>query len=257
MTTTGSDAPVAILEPDRSDLGRFVDALFRYADKGGFAQLRAFRDDIDGPWNSAEWPVVKFNGDGLEPLVDAAFAFAGRCAAASDRVVFAPPVATFKTSGTAAEKDIFNGLVLSVECDQQAAVARQQLEALIGPATIVVESGGTWVDPATGEISPKLHLHWRLSVRTRDFRDHVQLKEARRLAKILTGADGTAVPLVHPLRWPGSWHRKGEPRLVRIVADNPDREIDLVDALDVLREAVDAMGATTSPRTASACGGGS
>jgi hypothetical protein len=70
----------------------------------------------------------------------------------------------------------------------------------------------------------------------------VRLKEARRLAKVLTGADGTAVPLVHPLRWPGSWHRKEEPRLARIVAYNPDCQIELVHALDTLREAVDAMG---------------
>jgi P4 family phage/plasmid primase-like protien len=42
---------------------------------------------------------------------------------------------------------------------------------------------------------------------------------------------------VHPLRWPGSWHRKREPRLVtaEIAAD---REIDLSAALDILREYV-------------------
>ena len=27
---------------------------------------------------------------------------------------------------------------------------------------IVVESGGEWANPETGELEPKLHLHWRL-----------------------------------------------------------------------------------------------
>lgn len=85
-------------------------------------------------------------------------------------------------------------------------------------------------------------MHWRLTEPTRDFADHVRLKEARRLAKILTGADGTAVPLVHPLRWPGSWHRKGEPRLARIVVYNPDREIELADALSSLHDAIELTG---------------
>jgi hypothetical protein len=104
-----ADVLAAALVPERADLARFVAALFRYADAGSFVQLRAFRDDIEGPWNSPEWPAVKLNGGGLEPLVDAALEFACRCAAATERVVFAPPVATFKTPGAAAEKDIFNG----------------------------------------------------------------------------------------------------------------------------------------------------
>jgi hypothetical protein len=36
---------------------------------------------------------------------------------------------------------------------------------------------------------------------------------------------------VHCIRWPGSWHRKGEPRLCTIESCNPDVEIDLGNAL--------------------------
>jgi hypothetical protein len=229
---------------DRDELAHFVDALFRYADEGGFIQLRAFRDDINGAWIPQQWPTVRINGLGLEPLVDAAYRFAGRCAAATEKVVFAPPIATFKTPRAAAEKDIDNGLTLSVECDENAAQARQLLEGVIGPATLIVASGGMWTHPITGEVLPKLHLHWRLTEPTREFQDHVKLKEARRLAKILTGADGTAVPLVHPLRWPGSWHRKTKPRMARIVGGNPDAEIDLAEAYEKLSEAAAATAGT-------------
>jgi putative DNA primase/helicase len=41
---------------------------------------------------------------------------------------------------------------------------------------------------------------------------------------------------VHPLRWPGSVHRKGEPKLANIASES-DNEIDLAEALDLLRDA--------------------
>jgi hypothetical protein len=95
----------------------------------------------------------------------------------------------------------------------------------------VVFSGGQWTDPDTGEIQDKVHLHWRLQEPTRTREDHLILKECRRLAGIIVGSDHSAFPLVHPLRWPGSWHRKGEPRLV-VAEIKPDREIDLYAALE-------------------------
>lgn len=82
-----------------------------------------------------------------------------------------------------------------------------------------------------------MHLHWRLVEPTRDPADHARLYEARALAAELVGADKTAVALVHPLRWAGSWHRKTDtPRLVRLKA-RPDVEIELGEALERLREA--------------------
>src|SRR5690349_13097153 len=36
------------------------------------------------------------------------------------------------------------------------------LPLVLGPATLVVESGGQWTDPDTGEVQNKLHLYWRL-----------------------------------------------------------------------------------------------
>ena len=64
------------------------------------------------------------------------------------------------------------------------------------------------------------------------------LKEARRLATRLVGADPSNVTTVHPIRWPGSWHRKAEPRLCNIEQVNADVEIELEVALARLQALV-------------------
>ena len=72
--------------------------------------------------------------------------------------------------------------------------------------------------------------------------EHDLLREARELATRLVGGDATNISIVHPIRWPGSWHRKGTPRLAKIVASSDDNEIDLIEAVERLR---DASGAAT------------
>jgi hypothetical protein len=75
------------LEANREDIAAFVNALFRYADEGSFITLRAFRDDSNGTWRPERWPVRKLNGAGLDPIIEAAVAFANECArAVSDQV---------------------------------------------------------------------------------------------------------------------------------------------------------------------------
>ena len=133
------------------------------------------------------------------------------------------------------------GVAISAECDQHPQAARQALEAILGEPTVVVESGGEWINPETGEIEPKVHLHWRLSKPTSTQAEHAKLREARELATNLVGGDGTNIAIVHPIRWPGSWHRKGTPRLARIVASS-ENEIDLDDAIKHLRDAFGAAG---------------
>jgi hypothetical protein len=107
VTLTGDGFPTA----DCEELARFVDALFRYADESGFVQLRAFREDIEGAWKPQQWPAVKLDAVGLEHVAEAAYSFATCCAAAPEKVVFAAPIATFKTSGGAAEKDMRTALL--------------------------------------------------------------------------------------------------------------------------------------------------
>src|SRR3954453_1703769 len=126
----------ASLEADREAIAAFGGALFRYADAGSFVSLRAFRDDRDGTWQPGRWPVRKLNGAGLGPVIDAAVVFANDCANAPVPVVFAPPVCTLKNEKGAAEDDVANGVVLSVECDARPAEARRQLEGILGLATV-------------------------------------------------------------------------------------------------------------------------
>ena len=104
-------------------------------------------------------------------------------------------------------------------------------------------------DPETGEAEDKLHAHWRLSVPTRTPADHAKLKECRERAAALVGSDPSCGPIVHPVRWPGSWHRKATPRLCSIVGGDPEYEIDLETTLADLRKA-------TANRKAAAAGNG-
>jgi len=212
---------------DRGELARFIDALFRYADPVSFVSLRTFRDDISEAWRRDLWRIVPA-GDQCA-LVDAADELATAAANADVKVVFCPPICTFITESGADTANVADGLVLTVECDENAAAARETLEDILGPATVIVASGGR---DANGEA--KLHLHWRLGKVARDNR-HADLKELRSLACKLVGADHSGVPLVHPLRWPGSWHRKGEPVMAKIVELNDCAEIDLDVTLAKLR----------------------
>jgi len=220
------------LRADAKEIARFFDALFRHADEGSNVSLRAFYDDAKEVYGIR---AHRLTSD-PSAIVAAATDFATKAAQAARPVVFAPPIATFSNGRGASEGDLANGLVLSVECDKCPAEARRALEALLGPATIVVASGGEWPNPETGELEPKVHLHWRLTEPTRDEASHTKLKLCRAMAKSLVGADGTSAPTVHPMRWPGSWHRKNAPRLARILVET-DAELDLEDAEQRLRDA--------------------
>ena len=85
--------------------------------------------------------------------------------------------------------DLANGLALSVECDRQPGEARRTLETLLGPATLVVESGGN--GGSQGEAEPRLHLHWRLAEPTRTPERHAKLRQVRDIATELVGGDAT------------------------------------------------------------------
>jgi hypothetical protein len=111
---------------------------------------------------------VHINGS-LDPLVEAASIAAFDAADdARQTVVFAPPICTFRNPEHARTADLANGVCLSVEIDDgDTFAACRRLEGILGAATVVVESGGEIVDPQTGEILPKLHIHLRLSEPTR------------------------------------------------------------------------------------------
>ena len=223
---------MTLLEPDRDQIEIFADAMFRHAGADGSVSLRSFTHE-NKPFGKPE--AIGLN-NGLMPLFDAAEDRARRAAQARERVVFCPPVAAFSNPHHATEKDILEGPALSVELDTGAQGALVALEGVLGPATAVIRSGGRWTDPQ-GQQHDKLHAHWRLAVPARGVEQLAKLKQARSLAAGLVGGDPSNKTIVHPLRWPGSWHRKGEPRLCEIAALQPDAEIDLDTALTALQAA--------------------
>jgi hypothetical protein len=223
-----------MLEPDREQLEIFVDAMFRHAGDKGWVSFRSFFEGNGAkPFRLSPTSLA----GGFKFLVDVAEDDARRAANDPKAVVFCPPLAVFGNKDRAREEDLLCGLVLSVECDQHPLSARGRLEEILGPATIVVSSGGTWADSATGQPQPKLHLHWRLSSPARDKGSLSKLKLARQLAAGIVGGDPSNKPICHPIRWPGSWHRKGEPVLCCIEGQDPDREIDIDAALAALTAA--------------------
>jgi Protein of unknown function (DUF3631)/Primase C terminal 2 (PriCT-2) len=229
-------------QADRDAVAAFVACLFRYASENTFINLRAFHDAKDGAPPLFVEPVQV----GAPDCVDRICERIEQAAAHPEPHVFCPPLCTFSEPNGAATENLAEGVALSVECDSSPYAALKRLTGILGNPTAVVASGGTWKNPETGRLEAKLHLHWRLAEPTRDPADHARLYEARALAAEIVGADKTAVALVHPLRWAGSWHRKtGTPRLVRLKA-RPDSEIELGEALDRLRE---VHAASAAPRT--------
>jgi hypothetical protein len=224
-----------LLEPDRDQIEIFTDALFRHVDSEGFVSLRAFTHD-NKPFCTE---AIGLN-HGLKPLVDAAQDRARRAAQARESVVFCPPVATFSNMHSATEKDLHEGPALSVELDSYAQHGLETLEAILGLATLVVRSGGRWFDE-DGVQHDKLHAHWRLIRPARGEAELAELKQARALATQLAGGDPSNKTIVHPIRWPGSWHRKAEPRLCEIGEHHVDNEIDLRTALRARQAAAPAM----------------
>jgi hypothetical protein len=175
----------------------------------------------------APWLAVHV-GD-LDKLAEIATQVASIAARSPKKVNFCPPVATFIGTQNATEADLCQGLAIMVELDEQPDQSRQTLEALLGAPTIVVKSGGKWQD------QDRCHAYWRLSrpVTGNDPR----LKQCRTWASDLVSSDPTGKPVNHPLRWPGSWHKKGEPRLCRISEINDAAEIEFESAHTILKQA--------------------
>jgi uncharacterized protein DUF3987/primase-like protein len=227
------------LPPDTEMLARFCAALFKHANPQGFVSLRAFPDEgkKDTPPIFVE-PINIGNPQFLAVVSERA----RQAANWPKPAVFCPPLVTLQTAKNAKTENILEGVALSVDCDSSPNAARATLAELLGDPTVIVASGGEWANPETGEVEQKVHIHWRLKTPTATQADHQRLREARDLATKLVASDATAVPLVHPLRWPGSWHRKKDPPRLAEFAFESENEIDLGEALELLR---DAAGAST------------
>ena len=243
-TDLDGDAPPQPLVIDRSELTRFVNAMFAGLDPWGYVSLRAFPQRTSGKPLHIE--AIRLN-TGLEPVVDAAVRIAAKVCNGGEPGVFAPPVCTFADRKTARAANVHEGPAISIEIDAgelQRIVDRIALILGARP-TIVLHSGSLWTDPETGGLLPKGHAHWRLAKPARGPEQLRMLRRARDIATLLAGGDPSATPPVHPMRWPGTWNLKTDrPVMARIVEEN-DSTIDLADALAALEEAAQLANLTT------------
>src|SRR2546430_414838 len=184
--TVTASAPLDLtmpLEPDREQIEIFVEALFRHAAPQGYVSLRAFYEDEEKSFRISPTALC----GGLNYLIEVAEDDARRAAQSPRPVVFAPPIVVFASPDRVREVDIAQGLTLSVECDQLPQEALEKLEAVLGPATAIVRSGGKWTNGA-GVAEDKLHLHWRLALPAQG-QSLATLKRARDLAAQFVGGD--------------------------------------------------------------------
>jgi hypothetical protein len=224
----------APLLPDRGEIERFTAAIFRYADNESFLSIRAFDDTKE---SSAPPLFVKGVRIDSPHLIDRLYELALQAAQSETPAVFAPPIATFKNCSSAKTAHIANGLAITVECDSNPSAALNKLAFLLGEPTFTIRSGGSWLNPDTGLREDKLHLYWRLREPTNDAEGHMLLREANKLATKLVGADAASSAVIHPMRYPGSWHRKAEPPRLCVILHATETEVELQTALDLLREA--------------------
>lgn len=239
-------APVAVagrLVADRDEIKNFLNSIFkrcqRYVGKAHVV-LQGLQHQ---PNRSILFDWRSFDSELVDAASHAATTVANR--SPDQAAVFCVPPMLFGEKTTpkgrrfAGAANVICNPVINVELDDKPAASLRSLETHLGPATLVVASGGT----SWGQDGPedRLHAYWRLAEPAVGNEDLARLKRARKAAAVLVGADKTAVPLCHPMRLPGSWHRKSTtPRLCRIVRSG-DNEVGLTDALEKLESIVGVL----------------
>ena len=132
------------LNPDREMLAQFAGLMFKHARPDAFVSLRLFPDKGSKKDKPIDIEPIRV---GDKDFLNITVIRATQAATWHEPAVFCPPVATFLDQKNAKTSNLCEGLCLSVECDQAPRVARSTLEALLGTATAVVESGGEWTNP--------------------------------------------------------------------------------------------------------------
>lgn len=196
--------------PDENMITAYTEHVFGGME--GFIPARGYPEaDCSDEKNELDW----FGNDASAPGQLANFA----------RKVVAMRYSCFIVPGTVAERGqalavhVLKMLAALVDLDKGDIAAKSAwLELHLGPATMVVRSGG-----ATPEGQDKLHLYWRLNApadpkRVANLRDVI----ARKVA-----ADRSFGSPHQPIRVAGSIHGKRAPRLVEIIHIDKSRTLDL------------------------------
>lgn len=206
---------------DVAALRDFRDAMFLRHDDGEDIPLRVFNEK-----GAISAPVAKVRGS-MEPIIEAA-RMALTCEGDG---TFCPPLITSKNGWRAAEADIAGAGVVTTELDNDPDAMADRGIQLLGQPTAIVWSGGI---TNAGEL--KRHLHWRLMEVARTAEELRKVRRLRAMITLACKSDPTSIPPSYPIRWPGSWHRKAEPRLATVEI-NADAEIDLDASIAVMIEA--------------------
>lgn len=205
---------------DKDELKRFFKILFKNANDG-YISLRGFKEDKTLVFKPESF---LFN----DSQILASSEQLANLTATIPKAVFCTPVSTFKVKEKATEEMIANGIAISVDFDDtDPHKSKDLLESILGPATLVIASGGQWEDNQMDDLKPKLHLHWRLTNPTTTKEDHERLKQVRKRVAQLSSGDLSASSPAHPMRIPGSWHTKADPKMCRILECRDDVEISL------------------------------
>lgn len=206
-------------------LSTFISTIFKRCTSQGDLCLYVFPHVGPRKAERQEW-VGRHNLKSIQTTID--------YARSRPSSVFSPPVALYgpgvNSHGvrTSADSNVLEAPAIALELDDTPTESRALAEAVLGTPTLVVRSGGV---TAAGE--NKLHLYWRLTEPARTPDERARLKAVRgALAEVFNG-DPSGVPLCHPMRWPGSWHTKGSPRLCEII-EQSDSEVNLDQAYDAL-----------------------
>lgn len=240
------------ISADSGEIRRFVHSLFKRCVDGngrpigGRIALRAFTNEKGNAPVLTTWEPL--SGSPVMRATEAATLVARR--PQDQAAVFAPPVCIFNEDGRAREADVLAAPAIVADLDADPTQGLAALRAVLGPPTVVVASGGVWVGPDSTK-HDKLHVYWRLARPAVSAEEKALLRSVRSKIAKICGGDPSASALSHPMRWPGSWHTKGEPRLCAIRACDDDREIDLREAAAL----VDAKaGADPTPQSGDADG---
>lgn len=238
------------ISADSGEIRRFVHSLFKRCVDGngrpigGRIALRAFTNEKGNVPALTTWEPL--SGSPVMRATEAATRVARR--SKDQAAVFAPPVCIFNEDGRAREVDVLAAPAIVADLDADPANGLTALRNVLGPPTVVVASGGVWVGP-DGTKHDKLHVYWRLARPAVSAEEKALLRSVRSKIAKICGGDPSASALSHPMRWPGSWHTKGEPRLCAIRECDDDREIDLHEAAAL----VDAKaGADPAPQSVEA-----
>ena len=225
LHTEIADKSKTDLEPDREQIEIFVRVLFKRASRGTYVSLRSFYDDDSTKSFEIQCVLV----DDRDRVIEAAYHQARRAANYAKRtIVFCPPAATFSNKRQARKIDVADGLTLTAEIDKHPRAAWALLEQLLGAATLVVASGGEWINPETGEVEPKLHLHWRLKKPARGD-DRALLEEARTArASPSSAASSPKIPSVKSISRLRSRHCRQRRPLLHTPRTEMRRELDQI-----------------------------